>query len=415
MTVYIYCPHEHTLLCFYDLGPPLDPDLGNRELHRLVFQRVEKPTIPDYSNFRILVENIDLGDSQTSLQWVTFRDPSHLQMAYKTEVDGEEHYVCRPTNLCLLGFFDPLEGYVCIYSLAKQVRTAKDFQVLVNKGNFELLEWIANSYGKVPKYSINSCTSNFVGKNRYGLGNVDTVAKAFYLPWISDKTEYWYSYYEVLTVVHEPYDQHLSEVSYFSEKVNITKHPPHTLKRSRVTNNHDKEVTQSVSLKETTETTSAWETGISTTLSLSTTISTGIPNIGKASVSVGLQTSFSLSTRNSKSQREDHSLSLEVKVPPGCYCEVRMEGTKTEAAIPFSAHITKTYKNGKTHHASITGVYRGVQVGEINAVVDRCVPIITSMVHTDKGAASPSTQASRSVILVTWFFGVTTLAAVLTA
>lgn len=156
--------------------------------------------------------------------------------------------------MCVLGFLRLLNGYVCIYSLAGKVHKVEDFEILVNEDGFEVLEWVEAKYRSVPKHSIKSCKFDFVGKHAsYGLGNVNTDKKALYLPSTEYQKEYWYSTYQVLTVVHEPYNQHLSQVHYFTEKANITRQP-HTLKRSRVTNNHNQEITKSVSFAETTET-----------------------------------------------------------------------------------------------------------------------------------------------------------------
>ncbi|XP_062395147.1 natterin-3-like [Sardina pilchardus] len=398
---------------------PPDLDLGEVTFNIASLSGTVTPPnrkgLHDYSNFpKTKSEKVDFGisHSETTLLWVPFRDTTDLEVGYKVKIKDFEQYVCRPTLLRLSGYLQLSDGYFCIYALGGHVYTTVDFELLVNTDDFELLEWIPGEYGSVPAYSIKSSTSNFVGRNKYGLGNVNTDKKAFYLPWIADKKEYQYSSYEVLTVVHEPYNQHLSQVFYFSEKANITRHHPHTLKKSRVTNNHNQQVTKTVRLAESTETVNTWEIGFSVSLSMSYSVSAGIPTISQTSVSFGLETSFSLSKSSSKSQSKEHSLTVEVIVPAGQTCEVRMEGTKTEAAIPFRAHLTKTYKDGREHHANITGMYRGTQVGEINAVVEQCVSVLVNTDRLVRGAATPSTQApSLTWSLVTSSLGVACLAA----
>ncbi|CAB1321711.1 unnamed protein product, partial [Coregonus sp. 'balchen'] len=49
--------------------------------------------------------------------------------------------------------------------------------------------------------------------------------------------------------------------------------------------------------------------------------------------------------------------------------------TKMTANIPFTGRLSRTYHNGDTHWTTITGIYDGVRVGEINAVVERCQPV----------------------------------------
>lgn len=398
--------HPHFFVSFATIGPPLDPELGDVDLPEAFGEQgLRPPDLPDYSNSNFKKAKclkVDYGVSLTksSLLWVTFRNLSLLDIAYKIRTpDFKEQYVCRPSTMCVLGYLHLSAGYVCIYSLAKKVLKVSDFEVLVNRDGFELLEWADSEKGLVPKNGIKSCEFNYIGRHkRYGLGNVSTKKKAFYLPWIQDKTEYWYSTYQVLTVVDESYNQELSQVHYLTEKANITRHKPHTMKTSRVTNNHNKEIKQTVSFTERTETVRTWETGFSTAFMLSTSVSAGIPNIGEVAVTVGVETSISMSKSNSESKSEEHSLSLEVTVPPGHYCDVRMVGTKMEAAIPFRAHVTKMYEKGRKHEANVTGIYKEVQVGEINGVVEQCVAISLDMVGTGRGAACHCTKASTLML-----------------
>lgn len=210
--------------------PPLDPKLGDVDLPEAIRPGkpgvpgvLGPPDLPDYSNSNFrkakrLKADYGVLLTKTSLLWVTFRNLSLLDFAYKIRTPGfEEQYVCRPSTMCVLGYFHLSAGYVCIYSLAKKVLKVSDFEVLVNEDGFELLEWADFEKGLVPKHGIRSCKNNYVGRHKtYGLGNVSTEKKVFYLPWIQDETEYWYSTYQVLTVVDESYNQHLSQVHYLT-------------------------------------------------------------------------------------------------------------------------------------------------------------------------------------------------------
>eukprot|EP00064_Thunnus_orientalis_P026284 superscaffoldBa00016142_g26782 len=59
------------------------------------------------------------------------------------------------------------------------------FEVLVNRDNFEFLEWKLGSYGSLPQNSIGTCSGGdkYIGMSKYGLGKVHTTHRAFYLPW----------------------------------------------------------------------------------------------------------------------------------------------------------------------------------------------------------------------------------------
>ena len=83
-------------------------------------------------------------------------------------------YVCK--HQCEAGFYSPSLGPYCHYPYADRGYRAADFQVLVNKDNFEFLEWKEDSYGSVPQDSVRTCSGKnvFVGKNKFGLGKVVT-------------------------------------------------------------------------------------------------------------------------------------------------------------------------------------------------------------------------------------------------
>lgn len=53
---------------------------------------------------------------------------------------------------------------------------------------------------------------------------------------------------------------------------------------------------------------------------------------------------------------------------------VKMAGKKYKIEILFTAHLAKEYTDGTVHTTTVTGVYRGLQVGEIDAVAERCQP-----------------------------------------
>lgn len=118
----------------------------------------------------------------TNLMWVTWknslpRNAVSLYNGYTNRVD----YICK--YKCDAGFYTPSKGQYCYYSLKTKEEKGFPFEILVNKDNFEILEWNADLYGSVPKNSVWTCSGKqiYVGKNKYGLGKVSTKDKVFLL------------------------------------------------------------------------------------------------------------------------------------------------------------------------------------------------------------------------------------------
>ncbi|GLD75238.1 natterin-3-like isoform X1 [Lates japonicus] len=103
---------------------------------------------------------------------------------------GRIDYVCKYG--CEAGFYNPTMGPKCHYPYLEKEYLGSPFEILVNKDNFEFMEWKEGSYGSVPQNSVQTCShkDKYVGKNKYGLGKVQVMHEAFFLPW--EGKEYWY-------------------------------------------------------------------------------------------------------------------------------------------------------------------------------------------------------------------------------
>ncbi|XP_034548053.1 natterin-3-like [Notolabrus celidotus] len=135
----------------------------------------------------------------SSLRWQTsygsvLPGAVRIYNSYTRRID----YVCKVG--CSSGFFNPSMGARCRYPLSGREQLGYPFQMLVNKDNFETLEWRGGSWGGVPRHSVKTCIGQdlYVGRNRFGLGKVHVRHKAFFLPWRG--REIWYKSYQVLTV-----------------------------------------------------------------------------------------------------------------------------------------------------------------------------------------------------------------------
>ncbi|KAL2084121.1 hypothetical protein ACEWY4_019639 [Coilia grayii] len=312
-------------------------------------------------------------DDTSYLKWVPIKDkqvPDNAVSIFNTYTSRKD-FVCRAKDYCTFGFLNEGRGLLCFFPFRGYELQTDHFDVLVNIDNFELLEWKPGPAVSDP--GISFCEENYVGNNTYGLG--DVFKGYFYLPW--EGKEIWYSSYDVLSINRDIFDVHFSNVTYNVDKVNRTRHAPYTIKTSRVENHDDQEVVETVHMEVTTVKANSWQSSFSSSLSQATTISAGIPDIASASITIGAVVSLTLTDGHLESESITQAQDVQVRVPPGHYCVVRMEGRKVEAAIPFRGGVTKIYKDGKKLSTTVTGTYSGSLTGEINSEVEHCEPIPT--------------------------------------
>ncbi|XP_062395729.1 natterin-4-like [Sardina pilchardus] len=283
-------------------------------------------------------ESSQVNSETSNLIWVPIKGtqiPNNTVSIYN-DYSSRLEYVCRAKDYCTFGFLTLAKGFFCYFPFLEQ--------------------------------------DNFVGKNKYGLG--DIYKGHFYLPW---KWElYRYSHYDVLTVNREPFKMQYSDVTYFIDQANRTNSPPYAMKMSKVINEGTEEVMENVRIEVMTEKSSQWECGLDLSLSTSTSITAGIPDIFSDKITVCVDVTVSLAYGRSKSQAVTQSQEVSVRVPPGHSCVVKMIGRKMEVEIPFQASVTKTYQDGTVQQSTVSGVYTGVQVGEVIVEVDACDPLGTT-------------------------------------
>ncbi|XP_008417563.1 natterin-3-like [Poecilia reticulata] len=311
--------------------------------------------------------------STGKLQWEKWNgSPPNGAVAIHNSYADRIDYVCKVG--CHSGFYNPSMGSYCHYPNKKEEHRSSSFQILVNEDNFEIMVWKEGSYGSVPQNSVRTCSSEemYVGKNKYGLGKVDSKDKCFYLPW--EGSEYWYRSYEVLTHV-KPEDDLISDVNYHTETARIFKEPPKTLRSSTAKNLSNMNVTKTVSLTKTTTDQRRWDCSHAFTAGIRTTVKTGIPGIVEGHIEINAQTTHTISHGNTWTEQVSHTVSLQLTVPPNHSCTVKMVGYQYSMDIPFTAHLKRTYEDGETKTVIVSGSYHGVQVGDIGAEVEKCKPL----------------------------------------
>ncbi|XP_026198608.1 natterin-3-like [Anabas testudineus] len=228
---------------------------------------------------------------------------------------------------------------------------------------------------QIPPNSVMTCSGTrnvYIGRNKYGLGKVDQKREAFFLP--CQGKEYWYKKYQVLTYDTKIYSEQIFDVKYKIDEAKILKNPSHTIHESTITDNQCSPVKNTVTFSTTSQVERSWNIKISTAMGVKTTISAQIPLITSIGVEFNLQTTFQYTKGTTQTESTTHSVNVECHVQPNNSCSVRTVGQKCEANIPFTARLTRIYRNGQTTWASITGTYNGVQISDVQCVVDRCEP-----------------------------------------
>ncbi|NWI07906.1 NATT3 protein, partial [Tichodroma muraria] len=124
-------------------------------------------------------------------------------------------FVCSTRTLgCNLGAFDPERGPFCFFPWSEEERSSSEFQLLVNPGGFEALDWVDTSFGSTPEGAVEGCplTDVFVGRSPDGLGKASKEQQALFVA--VDGEEIWYKWYQILVVRQGPADVSIANVSY---------------------------------------------------------------------------------------------------------------------------------------------------------------------------------------------------------
>ncbi|XP_068452306.1 natterin-3-like [Clinocottus analis] len=312
-------------------------------------------------------------DGSQNLKWVTWSGslPDGAVSIYNNYADRVD-YICK--YRCEAGFYNPSQGRDCHYPYGAKEYTASQFEILANKDDFELLEWKDGSHGSIPQHSVKTCSHEnvYVGKNKYGLGKVHTKHKAFFLPWKG--SEYYYKSYKVLTFGKDVISEDISNIKY-NTATTVFKYPPDSMFTTTVINNECSPVVKTPTVSTRSQRESRWDISGSIRIGVSTTFTGGIPLIASGDVEVSSDVTMTFSGGRTTTEESSHSFPLQVTVPPNHYCKVRTVMQKYKADIPFTARLTRRYRNGKTSSTSITGTYHGVDNRDATALVERCRPV----------------------------------------
>nr|XP_057927527.1 natterin-3-like [Doryrhamphus excisus] len=354
--------------------PVLDPALRNVDLDPSVPSPHQAyPVTADMA--KAMGSSLSADFHGTNLMWEqwTGSTPKYTVSIYNGYMSRWD-YVCK--YQCSAGYYNPDVGAYCVFPYGGKALQANDFQVLVNKDNFEILEWKEGAYGSVAWNAVKTCEDDdvYVGKNQYGLGKVVVSHRVFYLPY--NGWEYSYDKpYQFLIVHEDVLSEHLTTVRYHTEGVPVVAHPPEMLKNNTVSNSACDDAVVSDTLTETSKLDHKWENNYSLSLAGTTSITTKIPFITSAGIQFSVETTVMFTTGTTYSETTSHAIKVQTPVPAGHMCVIHMVGKRYGADVPYTADLKRTYRNGETKWTTITGTYKSIQISEVQAVVGRCEPL----------------------------------------
>ncbi|XP_046900775.1 natterin-4-like isoform X2 [Hypomesus transpacificus] len=282
------------------------------------------------------------------LKWVRWSG-SLPQWAVKVHIPGtgREDYICSFDMVS--GYYNPSLGSFCYGSYLGRDKKYSEFDILVNEQNLELLEWKAFA----PKYLKNGVPADKDSNNasRHSEENC-----------------------EILTLQTGQSKTRIHNIEYHIDDLAMLSQQPTVFNQMRVENHNCRDIDQEVHLEGSTERQSSWETSISNSLTLSASIEVTVPFV---SVSAGVEYSNSktLTNGNSLTETVSHSLTVKVTVPPNHSCVVKMAGKTNKFDIPYKAQLSREFTDGRVHTIPVSGTYKGVQVAEMHAVAERCLPL----------------------------------------
>lgn len=310
-------------------------------------------------------------DNKGNVKWQTWNgtvpdEAVSIWNLYDIRID----YVCKYG--CHAGVYNWRFGNFCHYSLDKKEYRTNSFDILVNDKYFEILEWKEGSFGSVPANAVRTCSSDevYVGKNKYGLGKVRPSDWAFYLPWGGE--EYWYWYYEVLTIKRDINNELIHHVEYKINDTKMIRNPPSTLAVYPISNNQCNPVTKTVTLSKRVVDDKWWDFGLLPFSNAPKTLQTEIPYMVSGTIVLSnVTTILSFSEVPTDTREFSHSAKVKVSIPPNSYCTVKMLAYKYNVNIPFTAYVVRFFEKGY-QGLPISGAFKGILVGEVSAVVERC-------------------------------------------
>ncbi|XP_023801725.1 natterin-4-like [Cyanistes caeruleus] len=312
------------------------------------------------------------GDSW--LCWLPFRGhiPADAVSSW-IQRSGRPQFVCstRRRN-CNLGAFDPQRGPFCFFPWAEEEETSSEFQLLINPGGFEALDWVDTSFGSTPEGAVEGCplTDIFVGRSPDGLGKVSKEQQALFVA--VDGEEIWYKWYQILVVRQGPADVSIADASYNGSAA-LESAEAVALAEVLARNDGCQVAPKSVTLEEATEVEHGWSAELPA-LAASRGVLRAAPLVFTESGGwdVGNVTSVPWAGGASATEFVWRVHRLREEIPARSECAVVLRGIRREIRVPFSAWLTREFRSGRQHRVVITGWAQSRAVTGVHAGLERC-------------------------------------------
>ncbi|XP_066196623.1 natterin-3-like isoform X4 [Sylvia atricapilla] len=309
------------------------------------------------------------------LRWVPFRGQIPADaVSSRNGRSGRTEFICL-TPGCHLGSFAPERGPSCVFTWGEAELSSAEFQLLVNPGGFEALDWVDTSFGSVPQGAVRGCprSDGFVGRSPEGLGKASRVLQALFVA--VDGGEMWYKWYQVLVVRQGPGDVSIANVSYNGSAA-LESSEPVELAEVPVRNEGCQPAPKPVTLEEATEVEHGWSAELPA-LAATRGVLRAAPLVltEPAGWDVGNVTAVPWVGAASAAEFVSRLHRVRPEVPARSECSVVLRGLRREIRVPFSAWLTREFRSGRRHRLVIAGWARSRAVTGVRAGLERCRPL----------------------------------------
>ncbi|XP_061211067.1 natterin-3-like [Neopsephotus bourkii] len=299
-----------------------------------------------------------LPDAPVSpLQWVPFQ--GHLPMDTVSNWNPHSQrleFICSVPG-CHSGAYVPSRGPFCFYPFGDRELRSPSFNLLVNIGDLEPLQWANASFGAVPDGAVETCPHDdvFVARTSYGLGKVVKEQRAAFV--VVDGEELWFKWYQVLVAKRGPSNVTITHVVYDTSRA-VMGVQDVTLATTTVQNRGCTPRSGPIPMETASEVEHDWV--------LTPNFFTDTPGVLEAAPllfngsgwDVGAVGAVPWVGGGSTVEYVPHREVMEREVAVGSACAVALVGGRVDARVPFTARLTRGYGDGHRHRGAVSGWVR---------------------------------------------------------
>lgn len=247
-------------------------------------------------------------------------------------------------------------------------------QFLVNKDNFENLEWKTWAdiqSGQTPFTPVWICKRYYIAQDEFGMA---------YLTKTKIKKKNMQT--EVLTLNND-IKWEVLQIDNYVVPEKKTPGKVEVLKKFTAVNKNCDPAKHVVKLDQGSDESSSLLKGRTHTIggAIEGSVSGQTPTLinlgGKVSLKYDYSRSKTITTSNV--DKVLHSVSMEVQVPPNQSCTIEITSTTFTTTVPYSGQLIRQYRNNEERTTSVSGIYENQEVAELQTSVNRCTPVKDAM------------------------------------